>query len=262
MIISRSFICLCLIIWSIATFAQSIDTVYHDDPVFPYSLVENDGKGRPHGMAHVYDTSGVVRRTYHNLNGIWHGPDTVFDENGRVRRVAMVENGFLNGTFLIYYPDGKLEATREYKKGKPHGSSTYYYANGQVSMTAPYKNGQVHGTSHLYYQNGNIEWTKGYRNGKLHGERIAWDSTGVLLEGQHTFQIAPYSEATFTVICNNGRPEGDFKVIYPDGKVSFTGKYVNGLPDGEWIYYERTGLVDRVEVYKKGKFKETRRSYN
>jgi hypothetical protein len=61
MSISRSLICLCLIGWSIATFAQSIDTVYHDNPEFPYSLVEMDGKGRPHGVAHVYDTSGVVR---------------------------------------------------------------------------------------------------------------------------------------------------------------------------------------------------------
>lgn len=168
----------------------------------------------------------------------------------------------MNGTFFVYDPDGNLAGSREHKNGKPHGLSTYYYANGQVSMTMYYKNGEVHGISHLYHRNGNLEWRKGYRKGKLAGERIAWDSTGVPMEGQHTFQIAPYNSSTFTVTCNNGRPEGDFKMIGPDGKVSFTGKYVNGFPDGEWIYYERTGLVDRVDVYRMGKFQETRRTYN
>ena len=257
-----SILCSVLFFCSISIQAQRVDTVRTNDPNFPYRIVEMDAKGRPHGVERVYDNKGVLRRKYQNVNGIWQGPDTTYDEAGRVRGIALVENGSVNGEFLSYDPDGNLAATRAYRKGKPHGLSTYYYANGQVSMTMYYKNGEVHGISHLYHRNGNLEWRKGYREGKLHGERFAWDSTGVLMEGEHTFRIAPFSSLTFTVTCHKGLPEGAIQVRGPDGKLSFTGQYVNGLPDGEWIYYERTGLVDSVDVYKLGKFKETRRNYD
>jgi antitoxin component YwqK of YwqJK toxin-antitoxin module len=251
-----------LVIWSESILAQRVDTVFKDDPNFPYHVVEMNAKGIPHGVARIYDNNGVVRRTFYNSDGVRHGPDTLFDAEGRMRSVALVEKGSVNGIFRSFDSDGKPAVIREYKKGKPHGLSTFYYPNGQVSMTALFKKGEIHGTSHLYYPNGNVEWVKGYRNGKLHGERVAWDSTGVLMEGEHTFQIVPYHPATFTVMCIGGRPQGEIKLVEPDGRISYIGRYINGLPDGDWIYYEKNGLVDRVDVYRMGKFKETRRTYN
>jgi antitoxin component YwqK of YwqJK toxin-antitoxin module len=262
MIRQRILLAICCLLCSGTFSAQSIDTVHHDNPDFPYSVVEKSAAGTLHGASHTYGRHGELRRTIHYVNGVLHGTETRYHENGQISRTAVFEQGKVHGAMTRYYPGGQVEATMEFRKGMLQGMYTYYFETGQVSMTAQYRNGLIHGTSRLYHRNGNLEWTKGYRKGNPHGERIAWDSTGVPMQGQHTFRIAPYSEATFTVICNKGKPEGEFTVAYPDGKVLFKGRYVLGLPDGEWIYYESTGLVDRVDVYRKGRFKETRRSFN
>jgi antitoxin component YwqK of YwqJK toxin-antitoxin module len=189
--------------------------------------------------------------------------DTVFhtDKDTRYKYsiVTRDDKGRLHGTVNSYGRHGQLMRSAEYAKGILHGTDTYYYKNGQVSMIAPYVNGKIHGISHLYHPNGNVEWIKGYKNGKLDGERIARDSSGTLLDGEHEFQIAPNSNVTMKVFCINGRPHGAFSANHPNGKVSFTGRYENGLPEGDYVYYNWNGQVDHVDEYRNGKFIRTRK---
>ncbi len=189
--------------------------------------------------------------------------DTVYHTD-RDRRyeysiVTRDRKGRIHGTVHSYGRHGQLMRSAEYEKGNLHGTDTHYFPNGQASMKAPYVNGKIHGTSYLYHPNGMVAWIKGYKNGKLDGERIARDSSGTLMEGEHVFQIAPYSNVSMKVTCINGRPHGSFSAVHPNGKVSFTGRYEMGIPDGDYIYYNWNGQVDRVDEYRNGKFIRTRK---
>jgi antitoxin component YwqK of YwqJK toxin-antitoxin module len=48
-----------------------------------------------------------------------------------------------------------------------------------------------------------------------------------------------------------------------DGKVSYTGWYNDGRPDGEFLYYDRDGQVYRKAYFENGVFvRSTRRGNN
>lgn len=46
---------------------------------------------------------------------------------------------------------------------------------------------------------------------------------------------------------------GDFTFLYPNGSVYCKGTVKRGLRVGEWIYWERSGFLEKTESYNKGK---------
>jgi antitoxin component YwqK of YwqJK toxin-antitoxin module len=210
--------------------AQQIDTIKYDGPIYRTGIVHKNEKGAAHGLFLLYDSTGTLRRSEHYSKGIREGEVLGYDANGLLEFRGSSRNNKMHGHFEHYYPDGTVSMEGTFKKGRIHGSMTIYHPNGQMF------------------------WSKGYRRNKLDGERIVWDSTGILLEGVHDVKLWPNNELTVTLLFNNGRPNGEFKVPLPNGKLAYSGRYLNGLPHGDWVFYERTGYVNYVDVYWYGKY--------
>jgi hypothetical protein len=46
---------------------------------------------------------------------------------------------------------------------------------------------------------------------------------------------------------------GEFTFIYPDGKLYCKGSVKKGLRVGEWVYWNKNGILDKIETYYNGK---------
>ncbi len=51
----------------------------------------------------------------------------------------------------------------------------------------------------------------------------------------------------------DGKETGIWRAFYADGKVLFEGEYLFGEKNGEWVYYDESGAIDRKELYVNGK---------
>lgn len=211
-------------------YAQRMDTTEVENGV--YGVFQPDRRGYPKHPVAVYDTTGrlIRRESYHA--GHLHGPVIFYDSLGRKTRSG------------------------NYKKGKKHGSDIFYYPDGSVRLKWPYRNGYLHGLIRSFHPNGNIEWTGAYRIGTLFGERILRDSMGTLFNGEYT-TVFPMGLGHFTISCSNGRPYGKLTVFRSNGEVGYTGRFVNGFPDGEFLYLDKEGKVWRKEYYVTGKFERS-----
>lgn len=231
--------------------AQQTDTTEVKNGVF---WVYGTGKnGRPEGAGTAYDTTGrlVGRETYRK--GFTHGPQVWYDGRGRKTWTVPYVNGLRHGTAMQYDSLDRKIHSITFRKGIKHGPEIFYHPNGRVHYDIDNRNGHVHGTIKTYHPNGMIEWIGGFREGEMHGERILRDSTGALYNGEYVTKF-PMRMGRYTVTCAQGRPHGELTMLRDDGTVGYIGRYNDGRPDGEFLYYDRDGKVYRRAYFEKGVF--------
>ena len=61
---------------------------------------------------------------------------------------------------------------------------------------------------------------------------------------------------------SHGSAKGVWKYFFPNGKLHFEGKFVDGLPDGKHKYYFESGKIKREENYIMGVKTGNWKSYN
>lgn len=217
-----------VIIWSFSStlFAQRWDTTEVKNG--RYSVFQRDALGNPKNPVAVYDTTGRLLSRVCWREGKLHGPAIQYDSLGRK-------------TWL-----------ETYRMGKKHGTEIFFHPNGQAAWKVRWRDGVRTGVSETYHPNGRIEWSKAYRGNRLYGERVLRDSTGALFNGEY-LTVFPLGMGQYKTICTNGRPHGELVVLRGDGTVAYTGRYNKGYPDGEFIYYDKSGKVYRTEFYAKGR---------
>jgi len=72
-----------------------------------------------------------------------------------------------------------------------------------------------------------------------------------ILRQQTTYFSNGNKELSF--FCNDEVLEGEMKMWYPEGSLSFTGNYRNNLKDGLFESFDQAGNTDRKGIYQKGK---------
>src|SRR5690242_20740539 len=71
--------------------------------------------------------------------------------------------------------------------------------------------------------------------------KLFYDANGQLYSGKYiTYHENGQVNSDFTI--SNGMIVGMAKFFYESGEVQETGNYVNGLKDGAWIRYSKTGV--------------------
>lgn len=241
-------------------FAQRTDTTEVKNGIYWVFDVGKDG--RPVGEGLAYDTTGhlVGRETYRR--GFTHGDLVWYDRKGRKAWTVPYIKGYRHGTAIQYDSlDRKIHSIM-FSEGMKHGPEIFYHPNGRVHYRVEYRYGQLHGTLRSYHPNGLIQWTGGYHEGEMHGERILRDSTGALYNGEYLTTF-PMKMGQYRVTCTQGRPHGELIMQRNDGSVSYSGQYVNGRPDGEFLYFDRKGEVYRKSLFENGVFiRATRRGFD
>lgn len=240
--------------------AQQLDTTETKNGV--YWVLTRGKNGRPVGEGLAYDTAGnlVGRETYRR--GFTHGDMVWYDRQGRKAWTVPHVKGFRHGTAVQYDSLERKIHSITFREGMKHGPEIFYHPNGRIHYRMENRYGQLHGTLRSYHTNGLVEWTGGFREGEMHGERILRDSTGALYNGEYLTTF-PMKMGQYRVTCTQGRPHGKLIMQRHNGSVSYSGQYVNGSPDGEFLYFDRKGEVYRKAHFENGVFiHATRKGYD
>ena len=143
-----------------------------------------------------------------------------------------------------YYPDGKLRYKGYFNNGKPEGKLIRYYPEGNVKAKMNYRGDTVDVV--LYNRKGDCVitgkyfqkkktgiWTtcrenrliarEEYQNDLLNGKSIRYTEAGGVAEEKHW---------------KGGKPDGVWKLFFPDGKLKLQTYYVAGELVKKQIYHK------------------------
>ncbi len=195
--------------------------------------------GKPDGYWKTYYNTGVLKsegnRKNFLLDGEWIFYDNLGDTTKKINFVLGKKNGFI----YSYYPGkertGKIagiEAKELYVNDKLEGLSYYYYENGKLKEIIEYSNNKKNGESIEYDKDGRIITKKQYRK-------------GVLVERE---KINRYNE--------KGEKHGVWKEFYSNGRVKNEKPYIDGLLNGYYKEFDKSGQLIVSLRYQEGKLIE------
>jgi uncharacterized protein len=185
------------------------------------------------------------------------------------------------GIERTWYDDGPLYRERQLRSGVPAGALKVYEHDGQLAITAKLFGNRYDGPKAVGAKNTlHIEET--FTNGVRHDARQVWqfwllvmdenyDAKGKL-DGAYTIwrdKKIPRYQGTYDHgkktgtwswfdRLNNKEREGDYAdgkktgawFEWTENKLTFSGAYTDGKPDGEFIYYDKTGAeLGRFEIH-------------
>lgn len=203
-----------------------------------------------------------------NMQGEW----TEFHANGKIRGRGFYENGVKTGDWIFYHPNGAVEQKGKYdKKGRPQGLWKWFYESGNLLREETYLNGKREGMM--------TEWSdiRKDSSGNVTEPQIITRGEFIdgMKEGRWFFQLEDYREEGMykndnkdgpweSYYTNNnqlrfsgkfveGLPDGIHTYYYPDGKIKEQGKYVMGLKEGNWEYFNPDGTLLLTVTFRKDK---------
>ncbi len=258
--------------------------------------------GIKEGRSYYYYTNGNLKEEVYYEEGNREGPGRAFDEDGTL--VALLE---YHNDYLIE----RIRINRTDNEGRKQGQWMEFYEDGTVKREVFYKDNQIDGVYKEFQPNGNLSLIMDYEEGRIVEEdedeilaeqieiRREFDDEGnVIFQGSfkenvpvgiHRFynsegevinaflyndlgvkiaegivdeqgnrigewkDLYPDGKVKATGIYRNNQKSGTWNHYYPNGQVEQIGGYLRGLPDGEWIWYYSDGSILREESYFNGR---------
>ncbi len=217
--------------------------------------------GRRTGRWTRFHANGEKWSEVEYKRGRKRGSYTTYYDNGQVQEVGTWIRQKNVGEFRRYYQNGTIQQEKVFTEmGKTNGPVKYYYDNGQIELEFTTKNGVEFGTATRYYKNGNVK------------NVMSFDAAGKVTEFKEMKRVDPPTEpvkkrtkleapmVTEELMTNSGQKgkeigEG-FHILYNANQdISMKGNFANGrLVDGEHYIYDQDGLLEKIDIYKAGKF--------
>ena len=217
---------------------------------------------------------GVIYKN--KKEGTWR----TYYNNGNIKSIAEYKKDIPSGKFLKFYENGKLKE-KGYFLNKHYMDSLFrYYDNGALESIIVYNHkGEENGIIKFFHENGNTSLIYEKCDNKI-ANNISWYKEDGDLK--HQVQITPFgkikplfeNESSFAFdnslvkkkvyslrvagpITKDSlfNPNG-YNIIYnKNDEIYQIGLFSNGsLVDGKSYQYDENGLLDKILVYKTGKF--------
>lgn len=179
---------------------------------------------------------------------------------GGLYGIANISKGLLHGEYIVY-SHGNLWRKMVYNRGVLEGKRYEYYDNGSVKSIIEYKN-SIPIQAVLYHNNGQLQGNITYDEfGNRHGQVIVYDANGIIIEesnyengklhGKNMKQIGSKSKEIKHY--NNNILEGEYTLLYSDGKTQIHGFYdEKSERTSKWSEYWENGSLKSVIIYEKG----------
>jgi antitoxin component YwqK of YwqJK toxin-antitoxin module len=214
---------------------------------------------RKDGFWTKYFSDGVTPRLKGEYDfGRPKGEYTKYAENGTPIEVGTFEQGKYTGTLKRYYPDGTLKYEANFSgDGKENGKVVYYHPNGKVEFEYNSNNGVITGPATRYWPNGDIK------------ENIVFDASGnvqstvekAMVSASEKIETVPVATKSAPAMVGGSVKSGSFngngynKVYNKNDDLWMDGDFKSGkLYDGKVYIYDKDGLLEKIEVYKKGHY--------
>jgi len=231
-----------------AAASQMIDIkrTYHSNGEVA-SMGSYSREGKKEGLFREYTREGVL-----DSASIYMGDQLI--SRGAVNNV-----GALEGTWTEFYATGERRAEGTYKDGKKDGDWTFFHRNGPVEQKGKYLNGSAQGTWKWFYMDGKPHREELYRKGKEDGESVEVAEDGSVIvkgnyidglkDGEWFYKVGDHQEVG---AYKDGLKDGDWVYTYDGGKKYFTGRFVNGEPEGKHKWWWPNGQVKLEGRYRAG----------
>jgi len=215
----------------------------------------------PEGIRREYTQDGKISKAFIFRNGIIIGEGIVD------------EQGMRQGDWKEYYESGEKSGEGSYKNDLRQGDWKFYFKNGALEQTGKYgNNGKPDGKWRWFFESGNLRKEDNFKNGVLHGIHIEQDDSGKIIikgefadgeeEGEWFYEVGDEKETGSYIagrregtwkhyagdILNfegnyiEGNPNGDFVYFWPNEKIKEKGKYIMGKKEGDWYIYDSEGI--------------------
>lgn len=213
-------------------------------PFFFLTILFSCNEGQKQKILDKWD-SGKIKLvlTYDNPDDTLTYLHEFFHENGKLAIKGRYINGTQDGLWEWWYENGNKKDEATIKQGVYIGQRKHWYENGKLKQVETITgecfgeccNGQVVN----YYENGQVEDESTMFNGARTGKYIYRYDNGQTMK-----------EENFSA----GLKEGKYFEWYKDGKKWVEGNYKADKQDSVWTWYDTTGVVKSIQLYKDGEF--------
>jgi antitoxin component YwqK of YwqJK toxin-antitoxin module len=236
------------------------------------------GKDYPH--KNLPKTQKVEEGYY--VDGRKEGTWIKYFSDGGVQLKGTYNNNRPEGPYTRYFPNGKIAEQGEFKANGYKGLLLRYHDNGQLAYRANFNNqGQESGKVSYYHSNGKLALSYTVKNGEVQGQVLRYNTSGQV---QSSFNVASDGAISAVQKANNQTtvvvpkpvsttnvypprltnpktkglrfvPNGYNKVYNDNDEIWMDGEFKNGqLYDGKVYDYDLDGIVQKVRIYKLGKY--------
>lgn len=150
------------------------------------------------------------------------------------------KEGRRQGQWIDYHDNGKIKSKGSFVNGFPVGEFIYFNERGVLCAKSVYSENRIDASTEIYSENGNVVAKGFYKNKKRNGEWQYFDE----IQGI-TILIETYQ---------NGILDGRWISYYKTGEPQFEGQYKNGVKVGKWITYNPEGGVISVDMHEEENF--------
>lgn len=213
------------------------------------------------GLWKKYFPNGKVKSKINYKRNIPNGPYALFFENGVTEEEGNWKNNRNTNDFKRYHKNGKLAQEFQFSTtGKRNGKQKYFHENGQMELLVSIVDGKENGEMKRWFPNGDLKESRVYNNGIVDEASIevfqpkkapvvVKEISDVLVK----VSVAPAKteKTNISVFKANGR-----NILYNKNmQISQSGIFKNGkLKDGKWYRYTKDGILEKIEMYKNGKY--------
>lgn len=184
----------------------------------------HEGSEQPFYVGQFKDDIRVGEWTYFYIRG-GKKAEAQFSNSGKVCHST------------LYTERGQLMAKGKYINEKKDSTWTYYFDTGGVGSKENWKAGTKHGPEVSYFRTGGIVESLNWEMGKKNGPFKEYHTKDVLSR-EGTYQLDEY--------------EGQMTFYFDNGRKEIEGKFVNGMRESTWRYYNQDGSIHYQVVYRSG----------
>lgn len=252
------------------------DSDYVSNVLISKELYVDDQKN---GKSYYYDNRGRLEKTIEFEKNYKNGFEKHFDTTGNL--ILIIKYSFNNIT-------NSEKLNRKDKFGRKQGIWKTFYGNEKIKTYANFRNDTLNGyyreyniygviTKSEYYINGKKQILSEdekpenkyiikkdyFSDGKIKSKGIYVDEKPVGIHKSYNKKGEITASKTYSdkgikigegIVDKKDKKQGEWKFLYPDGKIRSSGKFVNGKKEGKWVFFFKSGKIEQKGIYKNGKY--------
>lgn len=211
-------------------------------------IVQSYKDNIPEGIRKEYSQDGKINQAYIYKNGIIVGQGIVD------------EQGMRQGPWKEFYETGEKAGEGHYLNNLRQGEWKFYFKGGSVEQIGKYdQKGRPEGKWKWYFESGNLRKEDNFKNGVFNGNHVELSDSGKVIikgeyldgeeEGEWFYEVGDEKEIGSYVA---GKREGTWK-HYTDDVLNFEGSYIEGNPNGDFVYFGENEKIKEKGKYIMGK---------
>lgn len=175
-----------------------------------------------------------------------NGRSTYYFENGNKELEMYYKGNQLEGVYEKFDIEGNRLESTEYSGDKKNGKSATFYPNGKTATIAFFENDIIVGEYREYHPNGQLKVKGQYLAGLFDGDWEYYEADGIKVGYAHFDK-------------GNGQ---QVALHYGSQKKRIVVNFENNEKNGEEIWYNRDGTIEKEFLYENGKMINTKTSDN